>query len=121
VVSAGWTNGMRHHEWQATAPNEIKGDSLWKHEVYRLGLFAADIAWQDAVALGRQPLARDLADQLYRAVCSISANIAEDYLSSTGKDRARLLEYSMNRFQCCNPLTTHYSPCRQDHYVITKP
>jgi four helix bundle protein len=36
-----------------------------------------------------------MADQLYRAVCSISANIAEGYSRSTGKDRARFLEYSL--------------------------
>ena len=86
---------MRYVEWQAGVPDEIKGDSLWKLEVYRLGLFAADIAWQDALALNKTPLTRGLADQLYRAVCSISANIAEGYSRSTGKDRARFLEYSL--------------------------
>ena len=35
---------MRYVEWQAGVPDEIKGDSLWRLEVYRLGLFAADIA-----------------------------------------------------------------------------
>ena len=86
---------MKYVEWQAGVPDEIKSDSLWKLEVYRLGLFAADIAWQDALALNKNPLTRGLADQLYRAVCSISANIAEGYSRSTGKDRARFLEYSL--------------------------
>ena len=86
---------MKYVEWQASVPDEIKGDSLWKLEVYRLALFSADISWQDALALNKTPLTRDLADQLYRAVCSISANIAEGYSRSTGKDRARFLEYSL--------------------------
>jgi four helix bundle protein len=86
---------MRYDEWQAGVPDEIKGDSLWKLEVYRLGLFAGDIAWQDALVLNKNLLTRELADQLYRAVCSISANIAEGYSRSTGKDRARFLEYSL--------------------------
>lgn len=86
---------MRYVEWQASVPDDIQGDPLWKLEVYRLGLFAADIAWQDALILNKTPLTRDLADQLYRAVCSISANIAEGYSRSTGKDRARFLEYSL--------------------------
>lgn len=86
---------MKYVEWQASVPDEIKGDSLWKLEVYRLALFSADISWQDALALNKMPLTRDLADQLYRAVCSISANIAEGYSRSTGKDRARFLEYSL--------------------------
>jgi len=86
---------MRYDEWQVGVPDDIKGDSLWKLEVYRLGLFVADISWQDALALSKNPLSRGVADQLYRAVCSISANIAEGYSRSTGKDRARFLEYSL--------------------------
>jgi four helix bundle protein len=86
---------MRYDEWQAGIPEEIKGDSLWKLEVYRLGLFIGEIAWQDALVLSKTSLTRDLANQLYRAVCSISANIAEGYSRSTGKDRARFLEYSL--------------------------
>jgi four helix bundle protein len=86
---------VRYDEWQTGVPDEIKGDSLWKLEVYRLALFLSDIGWQDAVALSKDPLARGLADQLYRAICSISANIAEGYSRSTGKDRARFFEYSL--------------------------
>ena len=37
----------------------------------------------------------DLSDQLYRAAGSISANIAEGYSKSTGKDRARFYEYAL--------------------------
>ena len=86
---------MRYDEWQVSVPDEIKGDPLWKLEVYRLGLFIADIAWLDAFELNKNHLTRGIADQLYRAVCSISANIAEGYSRSTGKDRARFLEYSL--------------------------
>lgn len=86
---------MKYDEWQAGVPNEIKGDSLWKLEVYRLGLFIAEISWRDALELNKHSLTRSIADQLYRAVCSISANIAEGYSRSTGKDRARFLEYSL--------------------------
>ena len=86
---------MNYPDWQKTVPDDITQDPLWKLEVYRLGLFVADISWQDALALSKMPLTRDLASQLYRAVCSISANIAEGYSRSTGKDRARFLEYSL--------------------------
>jgi four helix bundle protein len=86
---------MRYDEWQAGVPDNIKGDSLWKLEVYRLGLFITDLTWQDALILEKSFLTRGLADQLYRAVCSISTNIAEGYSRSTGRDRARFLEYSL--------------------------
>jgi four helix bundle protein len=95
VVSGEWRIGVKYLEWQAGVSDEIKGDSLWRLEVYRLGLFASDVAWQDALILNKMPLTRSLADQLYRAVCSISANIAEGYSRSTGKDRARFLEYAL--------------------------
>jgi four helix bundle protein len=86
---------MRYDEWQLAVPENIKGDPLWKLEVYRLGLFISDIAWLDALTLSKNPLTFGIADQLYRAVCSISANIAEGYSRSTGKDRARFFEYSL--------------------------
>jgi len=86
---------VNYPDWQKTVPNDITQDPLWKLEVYRLGLFVADISWQDALVLNKNSLTRSLADQLYRAVCSISANIAEGYSRSTGKDRARFLEYSL--------------------------
>jgi four helix bundle protein len=86
---------MKYDEWQSGVPAEIKGDSLWKLEVYRLGLLIADLAWQDALILDKLPLTRGLADQLYRAVGSVSANLAEGYSRSTGKDRARFFEYSL--------------------------
>jgi len=35
-----------------------------------------------------------LADQLYRALGAISANIAEGYSRSSGRDRARFFEYA---------------------------
>jgi len=41
-VSGKWRSGVRYDEWQVSIPDEIKGDSLWKLEVYRLGLFIVD-------------------------------------------------------------------------------
>ena len=34
---------MTFSEWMETVPQELKGDPLWRMEVYRLGLFAADL------------------------------------------------------------------------------
>jgi four helix bundle protein len=36
-----------------------------------------------------------LSDQLYRAVGSVGANVAEGYGRGTGKDRARFYEYAL--------------------------
>jgi four helix bundle protein len=87
---------MRSYEdWVGTVPEEITGDALWKMKVYRLALFAADVGWHDVSKLIRDRRTMSLADQLYRALGSISANVAEGYSKSSGKDRARFYEYAL--------------------------
>jgi len=41
---------MKYEDWERTIPEEIKGDSLWKMEAYRLALFAADLGWYDVTS-----------------------------------------------------------------------
>ena len=63
-------------------------------EVYRLSLFSFDLAWYDVSKLIRDKRTLSLADQLNRALGSISANIAEGYSRQSGKDQARFYEYA---------------------------
>ena len=86
---------MNYEEWVASAPAEISGDSLWKMEAYRLALFAADVGSHDVTRLMQDRRTLGLSDQLYRALGSISANLAEGYSRGTGKDRARFYEYAL--------------------------
>ncbi len=81
--------------WKATVPRSLRGDSLLKVKAYRLALFLADLAWDGTSRLLRDRRTVALADQLYRAVGSISANIAEGYSRGTGRDRARFYEYAL--------------------------
>ena len=86
---------MNYNDWLDTVPEVIKGDSLWNMEAYRLALFVSDAAWFDVTRLTQDKRTLDLSDQLYRVVGSISANIAEGYSRSTGKDRAKFYEYTL--------------------------
>ncbi len=86
---------MNYDEWATSVPEEIKGDSLWKMEAYRLALFVADVGWNDVTKLMQDKRTISLADQLYRASGSVSANLAEGYSRGTGKDRARFYEYAL--------------------------
>jgi four helix bundle protein len=86
---------MNYQEWMTTMLEEIRQDPLWNLEVYRLGLFIGDISWDDTEQLDKNSHTRAAADQIRRSLDSISANIAEGYSRSTGKDRARFLEYSL--------------------------
>jgi four helix bundle protein len=86
---------MNYSEWLDSVPSEIRDDSLWKMEAYRLALFAADLGWHDVTKLVSDKRTIDLSSQLYRAVGSISANISEGYSRGTGRDRARFYEYAL--------------------------
>ena len=88
-------SAMDYQEWVQSVPTTIAKDTLWKMEVYRLALFAADRGWQDVVALVQDRRTIALADQLNRALGSISANIAEGYSRSSLKDQARFYEYAL--------------------------
>ena len=86
---------MNYQEWEEGIPKTIKRDTLWKMSVYRYALFLGDLSWHDVSKLQKDQRTYRLSDQLYRAVGSVSANIAEGYPRGTGKDRARFYEYSL--------------------------
>ena len=86
---------MTYEHWLKSVPDEMTGDCLWQMEAYRLSLFAIDLAWHDVSKLIRDKRTIGLADQLNRAVGSISANIAEGYSRQSGKDQARFYEYAL--------------------------
>jgi four helix bundle protein len=86
---------MNYQDWEESVPQEFKADSLWKMTAYRYALFASDLGWSDVTKLIKDKRTIETADQLYRSLGSISANLAEGYSRGTGKDRARFYEYSL--------------------------
>jgi hypothetical protein len=86
---------MTYEDWERTVPQTITDDPLWRMKVYRLALFVGDLGWHDVTLLLEDKRMVSLADQLYRALGSISANIAEGYSRSTGKDQARMHCYAL--------------------------
>jgi four helix bundle protein len=85
----------RYQMWEREVPSAITGDPLWRLEAYRLAVFVADVAWHDVDALSRDQRTLDNSDQLYRALCSIGANIAEGYSRGSGRDTARFYGYAL--------------------------
>lgn len=86
---------MNYQEWEQEVPETIKADTLWKMAAYRYALFLNDLGWYDATKLMQDRRTVGFASQLYEALGSISANLAEGYSRGTGKDRARFYEYAL--------------------------
>ena len=80
--------------WEA-ADERDRADRLWRMQSYRLALQALDLGWNDVQTLDRMRITRHVAPQLYDALGSIGANVAEGYSRSSGLDRARFFEYGL--------------------------
>jgi len=102
--------------WERTVPEGIKGDAVWNLRVYRLSLFAADLGWEDVCKLVRDRRTVGLADQLYRAIGSISANIVEGFSRGSGRDRARFYEYALGSARESRGLVLQSPPCPDRHH-----
>jgi four helix bundle protein len=63
--------------------------------VYQLAHSLIAESWTDAERLKDDTATAQIAGQLYSAVCSIAANLAEGYSRSSGRDRARIFEYAL--------------------------
>ena len=86
---------MKYSEWETKVPKTLKNDPLWRVTAYRLATFVSDIGWHDITKLAKDKRTADLSGQLYEALGSIGANLAEGYSRGTGRDRARFYEYSL--------------------------
>ncbi len=70
-------------------------DPLQRMRAYRLACELVGESWKDAERLTHHRTMEKVSGQLYAAVGSIVANLAEGYAHSSGKDRARIFEYAL--------------------------
>jgi four helix bundle protein len=68
---------------------------LRRMRVYQLAVELIPDCYADAQLILNGPITKELAPDLYAAVCSIESNIAEAYSRSTGKERAMRFEYAL--------------------------
>jgi four helix bundle protein len=86
---------MNYTDWLKNIPDALSADPLWHVKAYQLALFCAEVGWKDVTKLTQDKRMISLADQLYRSIGSIGANIAEGYSRGSGKDRVRFYEYAL--------------------------
>src|SRR3982751_520193 len=70
-------------------------DPLSRMRVYQLASELVAEVWKDAQILRHHRTTEKISGQLYAAVGSITANLAEGYSRSSGKDRARIFEIAL--------------------------
>ena len=70
-------------------------DPLARMRAYQLAVELRGESWPDIDELRHQPAMLKTAEQLYAAIGSISARLAEGYSRSSGRDRARIFEYAL--------------------------
>jgi four helix bundle protein len=81
--------------WVASVEPSLADDPVWRMTAYRMAMYSVVAAWGDVTRLARCRVTEHVAGQLYRALGSIGANLAEGYSRSSGADRARLFEYAL--------------------------
>ena len=82
-------------EWEVSLPPTFTRDPIWSLPAYRYGIWLAHLARQDYDLLFANRRSRNTAEQLLRAVESISANVSDGYARRTGKERARYYDYAL--------------------------
>jgi four helix bundle protein len=86
---------MTYQSWLDGAPKEFKDDPLWQMKVFKLSLFAADLAWPDVSELVKDRRTVGLSNQLFRSAGAVSSDIAEGYRRKSPRDQARYYEYAL--------------------------
>jgi four helix bundle protein len=108
---------MTYDEWEADAPEDVRADPTWKVEAYRLAVFVAAAAWDDAEALARDPRSLGVVGQLVRSAGSVAANIAEGYGRRSPKERVRYYEFALGSAGECRAWYTTVGPAIQKHVL----
>ena len=86
---------MDYPSWEQGISPHLRDDPLWSLRVYRMPLYAGDLARWDARVLAKQDEYIAIADQLRRAGTAIRANIAEGFSRYLPRDRSRFFEYAL--------------------------
>src|SRR3954462_12100617 len=76
-------------------PRSERDDPLSRMKAYGFARELLKDCWADAERAKHHEVTRKVAAQLYAAVGSVAANLAEGYSRSSGKDRARIFEYAL--------------------------
>jgi four helix bundle protein len=95
-------------------------DPLRRMRVFELSEDISPDSWTDAEKLVENTITEKVASQLYAAIGSIGANLAEGYSRSSGKDRVRFFEYSLGSVRECMKWYRHSRPVLDEATVTDR-
>jgi four helix bundle protein len=75
--------------WEACVPPSLRDNQMWKFHAYRVALYLVNLAEHDVQELRSQAIPPRHAEQLLRAVGSISVNVAEGFVRTAAPERSR--------------------------------
>ena len=84
-----------YHRWMVAVPAVLRRDRLWRLAAYRLARFASIRAWAATSQLASDPRMWKVTRQLYGALGSVCANLADAHGRDSPADRARVYEYAL--------------------------
>lgn len=88
--------GSRHYEkWLSALPPSLTSSPVWQMGVYREAAFLVELAWHDTRRLIPHEDMLPIRRQLFHAVGSVGANIAEGFGRNSANDRRRFYEYAI--------------------------
>ena len=82
-------------------PERDSKDPVARMRVYQLAFKLRPACLEDSQRIQQNPITERIAGQLYAAVGSIPATLVEGYSRSSGRDRARIFEYSLGSAREC--------------------
>jgi four helix bundle protein len=86
---------MTFDEWLSQADPRLAFDRIWRMRAYQLAHYLTAMAWVDVEVVAANPVTRESAAQLIRAIGAVRADLVEGYSRSSGRDRARCFEYAL--------------------------
>ncbi|HJP86619.1 MAG TPA: four helix bundle protein [Gemmatimonadaceae bacterium] len=94
ILSAGAPSSDVSHN-RPDFSNLDERDPLYKMQAVQIARELLPQSWDDAHMLAQNEITKRMAGQLYAAMASILANLAEGYSRSSGRDRARIFEFAL--------------------------